>query len=208
MKLRLLIVCLGLALHVPSLQGQSPRQVTGFWAGGGLGGGSGGFDCEGCADLRTGPVGSLIVGRTFSSRLALAAEVSGWWDRADASTDHLGHLSLKTVLFPASRSGWHLMGGLGLARGGSRLNRGEGGEWDRSVATGIGWSLGTGYDFRVGSELALAPFVAYFQGASAELKINGFATGERVSHKVLAAGVGLYWNFSGAIGFPAPTPRR
>jgi hypothetical protein len=204
-NLAVLLLAVG-GLVLPSrLVGQTPRQISGFWAGLAAGGGSAGFECTGCRESRTGPVGSLSVGRTVSSRLAVAAEVSGWWDRADSDTEHLGYLTVNAVVFPAARSGWHVTAGVGLARGGSQLDRGEEGALDRAVATGLGLSLGTGYDLHVGREVVLTPFVSYLHGTSSELKINGFATGEDVSHRVLRLGLGFYWNFTGAIVFPEPT---
>lgn len=194
----------GLAVCAGPAGAQSPRRVPGFWFGAAAGIASGGFRCDGCSGGHGGPTAALVLGRTFSPTLALGVEANGWWRRPDAAVEHLGYLTLTGWVFPRPRSGLFLTGGLGLARGSSVLER-DGGGRDRASATSLGWTLGAGYDLRVGSELALAPFVSYAQASAAELKVNGFPSGERLSHRLVRVGVGLFWNFSGAIAFPAPT---
>jgi hypothetical protein len=203
------VVCGALAL-APQLSAQSPRRVVGFWAGLGGGLGPGGFKCDVCGDSQTSsaPTAMLTAGRTISSKLALGLEANGWRHHADAEVEHLGYLLLTAYLFPVRRSALHLDLGLGLARGTSEVKRPGGGGRDRASTLSPGFRLAAGYDFSISREVSFSPFVAYARAIRADLKINGVPSGAKVSHHLLQLGLGLFWNFSGAIAFPRPTPNQ
>lgn len=197
-------VVASLLLAVPMAQAQSARRVPGLWVGLAAGAGSGGLSCDACVDTesRLGPSAVLTLGRTVSSSLGFGLELSGWRKGIDGAVDHQGFLMGTAFIFPGL-GGAYLAGGVGLARFTSSVGRGR----DRTSTLGGGWRIGAGYDMRFGREISLAPFISYYGSTSSGLKINGSSTGTDISHHLLQVGVGLQWNFTGAIGFPAPTER-
>ena len=198
------------ATHVPLLllllsarmEAQSARRIPGYWAGVAAAGASAGLSCEDCIDTnsRFGPSAVVTVGRTFSRNFGVGLEASGWWKGINGTVDHQGYLMATAFVFP-TRSAAYVTGSAGLGRFASVVGRGG----DRSSSLGGAWRVGAGYDLPLGREVSIAPFINYYRSLSASLKINGSATGTKLSHHMIQAGVGLHWNFSGSISFPPVT---
>jgi hypothetical protein len=191
-----------LLLIATVLQAQSARRIPGYRVGVAAAGASAGLSCGDCADTkaRFGPSASVSIGRTLSPKLGFGLEVSGWWKGVNDAVDHQGYLLATGMYFPG-RTGVFVTGSVGLARFASVVGRGD----DRTSTLAAAGRLGVGYDLPLGREVSVAPFASYFRSIPAGLKINGNPTGTKLSQHLLQVGVGLLWNFSGAISFPAPT---
>jgi hypothetical protein len=153
---------------------QHPQARKGFWIGFGLGYGSLGFSCQGCASDREGALsGHLKMGGTVSPKLLLGGELNGW-TKADPSgtTTTIGNASLAAYFYPAPAGGFFLRGGLGFS---SLAVEGFNSE------TGLGFILGGGYDIRVGTNMSVTPY----------MNLNYGHPVDGLSQNIVQMGVGL-----------------
>lgn len=141
-----------------------PQTREGFWISFGFGYGS--IACEDCdSDERvSGGSAYLRLGGTLNQRLQLGGEVNGWSREEGNVTVSIANVSPVLVFYPAAQGGFFLKGGLGLASAELKIGRFSGEE------TGVGLTLGAGYDGRVSAGFALTPYfdlaVSSFDGAS------------------------------------------
>ena len=150
-----------LSLAAAPAAAQHPQTREGFWAGVGMGWGSFGLSCDGCAGLdRTGSyTGYVNVGGTLRPNLLLGAELNGWTKSEDGATVRLANASAAAYWYPTVQSGLFLKGGMGY----SRLSADNG----LVSASDGGWGLlmGLGYDMRVARATSITPVLNYFRGA-------------------------------------------
>jgi outer membrane protein with beta-barrel domain len=177
---RCLAVATALALglgSVASAQGH-PQTREGFWIGFGLGWGSFSLKCSGCSGSEGSFSGYLKMGGTLSPKLLLGGETNGWTKSEGGATLTAGNASATMYFYPAPASGFFLRGGLGFAS----LSAGSGGT--TASESGWGFTLGTGYDIRVGAKMSIVP-VANF---------NWGDLGSGVKQNVFQIAVGLTWH--------------
>ena len=123
---------------------------SGFWLGGGLGGG---LDEDGEA----GGAGYIRLGGTPSRHLLLGFEAIAYSRDADGvdATISRSNGTFTALYYPDVRQGWFLKGGVGFATLEVERDVGEG---TLTVSDeGLGLTLGTGLDFRIGGNLFLTP---------------------------------------------------
>ncbi len=136
---------------------QDQPKHDGFWWGFGLGGGVQGlqwdFDSANDAwefdwDGRRGGSAHFRVGGTVNPQVLLGAEVLVLW-REDQPGQDLGRVNAMAtaLIYPESEGGVFFKGGFGVATV-EDLGQDE---------TGVGTTLGAGYDFRIASNLYLTP---------------------------------------------------
>lgn len=124
----------------------------GFWISGGLGGG---WEDARDAFGTVGRGGSayLRLGGTPSPQALVGIEVIGWGRESRHTGDVArANVTLMTMLYPRYAGGWFLKGGFGAAG----FESGFGGELE-----GVGLSLGTGWDLKVGGNFYITPNVDY-----------------------------------------------
>jgi hypothetical protein len=148
-----LALVLTTTLAVPADAQGNPQTREGFWISFGLGVGSLGCDdCNAEDERETGGYGYLRLGGTLSQRLLIGGEANGWSKSENDVTLTVSTVGPVLLFYPGANSGFFLKGGLGLAN--IELELGN-----LSIEeTGVGLTLGLGWDARVGRNFALTPF--------------------------------------------------
>jgi hypothetical protein len=183
-------LALGLALGLAgAAEAQRPQTRQGFWIGFGLGAGSAGADCSVCTDEREiGLSGHLRAGATVSPAFLLGAETNGWVKSEGGVDQRIGALSATAYWYPSVAGGFYLKGGLGVM--GYWVDDG----FDELSAVGLGLQLGLGYDFRVGSNFSLTPYLNALAAGGADAKFNGIALGEDFNPNLVQFGMAVSWH--------------
>ncbi|NUQ12429.1 MAG: outer membrane beta-barrel protein [Gemmatimonadaceae bacterium] len=149
--MRRMMLALTLLLAAAPLAAQSnPQTREGFWISFGFGYGS--LGCEGCDERESGTSGYLRLGGTLSQRLLIGGEVNMWSKSAGGATLSVGNIGPVLYFYPNPMGGLFLKGGLGMAQIDLDVGAFQG------TDTGVGVTLGVGYDARVGRNFALTPY--------------------------------------------------
>ena len=170
---------------VPASAGE-PQTRRGFWWSAGLGPGFASAACRECGsrDRQVGFSGWIRLGGTVNQHLLVGWEGSGWLANSPGwivtSEDvmrTLGNSSLVLLYYPRAASGWYVKGGAGFAYAGfpaaddastpngcdsylcSVANLDEG-----AHGNGLGWTFGTGYDYRFARNVSLTAEVSFTGG--------------------------------------------
>jgi outer membrane protein with beta-barrel domain len=164
------------ALLATTAFAQQAQTRQGFWVGGGMGYGSMGLSCSGCADLgrEGGLSGYAKLGGTLRQNILLGVEMNGWTKSEGGARVTMGNFSGAAYWYPMATQGLFIKAGAGY----SVLGVDDG----SSTADDSGFGLlgGVGYDLRVGRNLSLTPVANWFRGG-----FNGLST------NVLQFGLGL-----------------
>ena len=139
---------------------QKPQTRKGFWIGFGFGWGSYGISCDGCSGLgrETSYTGHLRMGGTVSPHLLLGGEVVGWSKSEGGATISAGNVTVNANYYPKPAGGFFLNGGVGF----SRVEASGGGS--SAGETGPGFTIGAGYDLRVGTNVSVTPLASWVWG--------------------------------------------
>lgn len=139
---------------------QKPQTRKGFWIGFGFGWGSYGFSCDGCGsiDNQSSYTAYLKMGGTLNPHLLLGGEMVGWSKSEGGGTVTAGNVTFNGYYYPKPAGGLFLNGGVGF----SRVEASGGG--NSAGDTGPGFSLGAGYDIRVGTNLSIVPNLQWVYG--------------------------------------------
>lgn len=173
----------------------SAQTRHGFFIGGGIGYGSGDASTDGTRQdlsqiggLDSGREGGLTLnlrlGKTLSTRLALGAELNGYFRSKELADISLFNATAAFYLYPYD-AGLFVKGGLGLARAGFSANG------DDLSGLGFGAMLGVGYDYRIGDTTAVTPTITYWFGSPGELSVDNIALLHGFKHNVIEIGVGI-----------------
>jgi hypothetical protein len=164
------------AIMATSAVAQQEQTRQGFWIGGGLGYGSLGISCTGCADVgRTGSAsGYFKLGGTLRQNILLGVEMNGWTKSEGAGRISMGNLSGAAYWYPMPTQGLFIKGGAGY----SNLRADDG--VTSANDGGFGVLAGVGYDIRAGRKLSITPVANWYRG--------GFNGG---SANVLDIGLGI-----------------
>ena len=158
----LAIVSALLVLGASAASAQHPQTRKGFWIGFGFGWGSYGIGGD-SVPSGLGREGSYTVflkmGGTINPHLLLGGELVGWSKSESGSTITAGNTTLTAFYYPKPASGLFLNGGVGF----SRVEVSGGGA--SAGNTGPGFTLGAGYDIRVGPNVSITPIADYVWGA-------------------------------------------
>ena len=151
---------------------QQAQTRQGFWIGAGLGYGSMGLSCDGCADTdRVGaPSGYLKLGTTIRQNILLGVETNAWTKSELGVRLTMANISGAVYWYPMATNGMFVKAGAGF----SALDAGGGG------TNGFGVLGGVGYDIRMTPSLSITPVANWFRG--------GFDGG---SANVLQIGLGV-----------------
>jgi hypothetical protein len=164
------------ALLATTAFAQQAQTRQGFWIGGGMGYGSLGLSCTGCADVgREGSLSAYFkLGGTLRQNILLGVEMNGWTKSEGAGRVTMGNLSGAAYWYPMARSGLFIKGGAGY----SNLSADDG----VSTASDGGFGIlgGLGYDIRARRNLSITPVANWYRGS--------FAGG---SANVLDFGIGI-----------------
>jgi outer membrane protein with beta-barrel domain len=148
------------ALLATSAFAQQAQTRQGFWVGGGMGYGSLGLSCTGCADVgREGGVsGYAKLGGTLRQNILLGLETNVWTKSEGGGRVTLGNFSGAAYWYPMATQGLFIKAGAGY----SNLSVDAGGS--SASDGGFGWLSGVGYDIRAGRNLSITPVANWFRG--------------------------------------------
>jgi hypothetical protein len=167
-----LILAAGMLASVtlPAL-GQRPNTRQGFWFSGGMGAGSAGVDCSGCAtDRFTGLSGYIRMGGTLGrGRFLLGGETNGWVHSESGMDETMGFGSFVFLWYPGRAGAFFLKFGVG----GMSYKATQGGSSFDLTATAPAGSFGLGYDIRIGRNVSLTPYLNSLASSPVEAKIGG-----------------------------------
>jgi hypothetical protein len=168
---------------------QTPT-LRGPWFGGGLGSASAQVNCELCTSDRNGGLsGYLTAGIALSPAVRVGAELAGWFDSTNDVSQRLTLYGASAYWYPSPRGSLYLKGGLGLLN----YHAGTPDEDDDPLtASAAALQLGTGYDFRAGSRLWLAPFANLIVSTSGNLT-SGNTIVTDASFSLFQLGAAVTW---------------
>jgi len=155
------VVTLFLALSIPALgRAEShPSTRQGWLVGFGFGGGSAGFSSGGpSSDREGGGAGSFRLGYAFQPQLSLELNSNGWYKEINSVTYTLSTVTAAVNYYPGA-SGLALRAGIGF--GGSTAGTHSGNTTTTTSETGLGLTVGAGYEFRLTRTFAIGPQVDY-----------------------------------------------
>lgn len=164
-RMTLGFLLVSLALTPVGVAAQTPEGLVevggsarkGFWLGLGLGAGGESYDLRpttGYSDVLYRPTVSLRLGGTVSPTLRLGGEVISWINEVGPAVESLSSALFIAQLYPFSRSGLYLKGGLGIGRNSVHFDNG----FDEGD-TGFAALVGAGYELRLGRRFYLNPVV-------------------------------------------------
>lgn len=167
-SLILLAACAALLALVPNdAAAQNPQTREGFFIGFGLGGGS--FGCEGCDERETGGAGHLKLGGAVSPTLLIGGESIVWTKEEGGARITHANVGAFAQFYPSAANGFFLKGGVGFSR--LEVSASGGGFSFSASESGLGLTAGLGYDFRLGTNFSLSPYMSLawgdFEGGSA-----------------------------------------
>ncbi len=187
MRKSLLPAVLACTLSTSLLHAQHPNTRQGFWLSGGLGAGSVGVECSGCtSDRTTGLSGNVRLGGTLGGgKFLLGGETNGWIHSESGIDESMGFVSFIFVWYPGASGAFFLK----LGTGGMRYTASDG--VDEISATAPAGSIGLGYDFRIGRNVSLTPYLNALATTSVDAKFNGQSIATPVSIKTNLVQFGL-----------------
>jgi hypothetical protein len=163
-------------LGAPGLRAQHPQVRDGFWIGFGLGYGPLKASCDGCgSSSESSFTGHLRLGGTLKPDVLLGGDIVTWTKSQSGIDEIGGNVTAAAYYYPMVRSGVFLKGGVGIAYYSvSPSNSGSG-----TDGAGVGFTIGAGYDLRVGRNISLTPVGNLVYGSVGDLQLNGatFLTG-------------------------------
>lgn len=159
----------------------------------GLGGGSSGVTCTGCATTReNGASGYLRVGKGMTPSLMMGLELNGWNKTENNVEGRTGMLSAIAQYYPSMTNGFFLKSGLGMGR--TTLDDRSTTPSNKLQSTGFGYQFGLGYDMSVGRRFAITPYVNFLATAGAKAELNGVTTNYNLDANYVQYGLGLSWH--------------
>jgi hypothetical protein len=165
----------------------------GFTMSFGLGNGSAGVSCTGCAtDRNNGLSGYLSMGSAMSRSLVLGGELNGWSKSKNGSDSRIGFLTGYAQWYPSTSNGFFLKPGLGF--GSISVEDKTTVPSNKLTSSGFAYQMGMGYDFRMSHNFSLTPYASYMATTSAKAKFNGTDAGYDLNTNNFQLGVGLTWH--------------
>ncbi len=177
-------------LAVPSSLPAQSALNQGFWFGFGLGAGYAKTGCEICVgDHQSSYTAYFRLGTTINPGFLLGAEGQGWMKSADGIDRAMGSLMAVGLWYP-NRGPWFLKGGLGIIS--DRVDD----DADALTSRAFGAQIGFGYEFQIGKNTSLLPFVNGTMSMQGNRNFNGSpiagASDTRLS--LFQIGLGMTWH--------------
>jgi hypothetical protein len=150
-----------------------------------------GADCASCSNVRTsGLSGNIRLGGTLSQRWLLGFESNGWVHSESGVDETLGFGSIVAIWYPSRTGAFFLKFGLGGM--GYKATDGI----DDITATAGAATIGIGYDFRVGRNFSITPYLNSLASSPASFKVNGTPapTSEDINISLVQIGVSATWH--------------
>lgn len=192
MSLRLMASgCLVALLAVSQAATAQSPTLRGPWLGAGIGTASASVNCELCVDDRNGGFSGYVTGGiTLSSSVRAGAELMGWFDNTNDISQRLMLYGAALYWNPSSASRWYLKGGIGLLNYNADDTADEDDDPLRAGTAAL--QIGSGYEFRAGPRLSVAPFANLVVSTSGNLT-SGNAIVTDASFSMFQLGAGVTW---------------
>ncbi len=189
MRLIPVVLLLSLLAGSGTAGAQNPQVRKGFTAAVGLGVGSAGLSCDGCASDRASGGGlRFMFGGALKPNLVLAGEGEGWSKTdLDGSESTITWTSFVTQWYPKQASGFFVKAGLGISA--ISIATRSAGRTDRLETFAPGLVAGAGYDIRVGRNFSLTPYATLLYAARA-----GSFYGQSAGGNLLHIGLATTWH--------------
>jgi hypothetical protein len=159
----------------------------------GLGGGSSGVSCAGCAtDRENGASGYLRVGKGFTPSVMLGVELNGYNKTQNNVTGRETMFSGIAQWYPSLTNGFFTKVGAGIGR--MSIDDKSGTTPDKMQSTGFAYQLGLGYDWNIARRWSITPYANYLSTAGAKAQLNGVDTNTKVDGNYFQYGLGLSWH--------------
>lgn len=172
MRFTALALALAAMIAIPADAQGNPQTREGFFISFGFGAGSLGCDdCDDEDERLTGINVYLRLGGTLSQRLLIGGEVNGWSKTENDVTLTVSNIGPVLQFYPSAGGGFYLKGGLGLASASLDVGAVE------FEDSGIGVTLGLGWDARVGRNFALTPYLDILTSSFDNFSVNQVAFG-------------------------------
>ena len=150
------VVFLVALASLPAAAGSYPNTRQGWLVGLGMGGGS--AEVSDATQRETGFAGSFRVGYAFSPTISLELGSNAWLKDQNGITTTFSFAGPTLNFYPGA-SGLVLRGGVGV--GSVDVSTSFGGGTFSASESGLGLSVGAGYEFRVTRRFALGPQVDF-----------------------------------------------
>src|SRR5438270_11393364 len=130
------------------VQSSSTSGHDGFTMSFGLGNGSAGVSCSGCAtDRENGLSGYLSMGGAVSPTLVLGGELNGWSKSKNGADSRIGFVTGYAQWYPSVSNGFFVKPGIGM--GSMTIEDKTTVPADKLESMGLAYQFGLGYDFRM-----------------------------------------------------------
>jgi hypothetical protein len=178
-----------LMLHTSIAAAQHPQVRRGFWIGFGFQYGSAGVSCDQCVDFeRESGFGSFLkLGGTLNEQVLLGADITGWTKEEEGVTSTLGNVTAAVYFYPAARSGFFVKGGFGFS---AYYESDDVSDLD-AEGTGVGLTVGLGFDLRVGRNISMTAVVDYIWGSVGEIEVSSSIVAEGWKQNAFLVGLGV-----------------
>ena len=168
-------IALTLLWAAPLLSQGHPQTREGFTAAFGLGFGSAGVTCDDCvSDRESAPSIFIRLGGAYRPNLILGGEINGWSRSEDEAGDEarvtVATLNFVAQWYPQPTSGFFLDAGIGVGSINTEVSAAGLPGTFNSRTTGLGYQLGTGYDFRIARNVSLTPYATFFGTAGGKVE--------------------------------------
>ena len=194
---RLVRVVLGVLLlaagSAATVQAQGSEHRQGFWLQGGVMAASNRNDCSNCGTFEwdTGVAAFLRAGGRISKYVLLGGEAYAFRQTdGEALATEIQGLLVITEWYPWLQHGGFLKVGIGVANVDLFITTTDGGTTETSK-TGLGISLGMGWDIRITDGISITPVVNSYINAVGDLDVEPLGTADNVLTTLLTAGVGI-----------------
>lgn len=193
MRLPLLsALALALCAADPAFAQSRVHVREGFTLSGGGGIGLGAESCDACSSSReTAPTMYVRAGGAVRRNLIIGGEFDAWSRSVTATggktTTTIATINAIAQWFPMPAGGFYLLGGVGMGIHRSKTRVASGFQPPSDESNGVGYQVGTGYDFLLGSNVSITPFANFFGVRPGESSV----VGPSVGGSVLQIGVGL-----------------
>ena len=173
--------------------GEGYEHRQGFWAQAGVMAASNRSDCSNCGEFNWDEGGAVFLrfGGTVSKHVLMGAEVYAFrqTDGEITETDIQGVLAI-AEWYPWLHLGGFLKIGIGVSNVDLFVQTLDGGSTQTSK-TGLGISLGMGWDIRITNRFSITPVINSYINAVGDLDVEPVGSADNVLTTLLTAGVGV-----------------
>jgi Outer membrane protein beta-barrel domain len=174
-------VALAALLAAPAAAQERVR--NGFWADVGFGYGRLRLRCSNCSDVGTAYGGTITVtlGRSLSRKVVLGLEGQVWSSWESGPSQQVRSLTVVAQWYPWLGKHFFVRGGTGVVQG-PVVPSVAGTQGESVKGTGVGLTIGVGYDFPIDRHVAIAVQAASHVAALGDLDLGGVTLQDTIGY--------------------------